>query len=368
LNPAIGFKTLYNFTGGEDGCCIYGGVARDKAGNLYSVADLNQNLTGSGGLFKLTPGADGYAFEILQSFGRTDAGCMGTPAFDAAGNLFGLCSGSTDEGTLWEYSNRGQFSVLHTFYGPVDGMNPRGSVAFDNAGNIYGTAPYDGIHGGGTLWEYSAAGVFSVLHDFTVWGADGSLPTTPRIAAGGLLWGTSVQGPDCLACGNGTIWNYDPASATFTVVADLANSTIKNPLSRLALDSAGNLYGTAYALGAPTCGVVYELSPGNNYQPVILYHFTKVLGCSPLGDLVFDPQGNLFGTTCLGGALDDGVVYELKLANGVWKETLLHSFSGLDGASPFSGLTPDGAGDWFGTTEFGGSFGQGSVFEISGVK
>jgi hypothetical protein len=114
--------------------------------------------------------------------------------------------------------------------------------------------------------------------------------------------------------------------------------------------------------------VVYELSPGNNYQPVVVYHFSKVLGCGVDGGIVFDAQGNIFGTTYLGGATDVGVAYELKLVNGVWKETLLHSFSGTDGRYPLNALTTDGAGHWFGTTQYGGADGWGTVFEISRPK
>ncbi len=367
--PAIGFKTLYNFTGGNDGCCIFGGVARDKAGNLYGVAYLSDDLSNYGDLWELTQGASGYTFHILQSFSSTDGECTGTPTIDAAGNVFGACGGLVNGGTLWEYSNQGRFSVLHTFYAPAEGGGPDGSVAIDSSGNIYGTAGGYGPNGGGTLWEYSTSGKLTVLHAFALfYGSDGAgLPAGPRLDASGKLWGVTSQGPDCYACGNGTIWNYNLNSGTFTLVSNLDNTDIKHPQSRLTLDAAGNLYGTAYGLGIQDCGVVYELSPANNYQPVIVYHFSQIIGCEPIGRVSFDPQGNIFGTTYYGGA-GSGVAYELKLVNGVWKETLLHTFVGTDGTGPFGGLTSDGAGNWFGTTELGGSGKQGTVFEISGVQ
>jgi uncharacterized repeat protein (TIGR03803 family) len=367
-DSSIAFKALYNFTNGTDGCCIFSGVARDIAGNLYGVAYANTNLSGYGDLFKLAPGASGYTLQVLQSFNGTNGGqCVGTPTVDNAGNIFGVCGGELNDGTLWKYSSQGKFSVLHTFYGPTEGMKPSGSVVIDNSGNIFGTAASYGPNEGGTLWKYSATGDFSVLHPFTVYGNDGSGPIGPTMDSTGKLWGVSALGPNCYACGNGTVWNYDPGMAVFTIVSNLDNTDIQKPQTRLALDSAGNFYGTAYGLGYG-CGVVYELSPGNDYQPVILYQFTKVLGCELIGGVTFDAQGNIFGTTYLGGSANDGVAYELKMVNGVWKETVLHSFSGGDGNFPLTALTTDGAGNWFGTTQYGGSAGWGTVFEISGVK
>jgi len=367
--PHPSFQTLYNFTGGDDGCCIFSGLARDAARNLYGVAYINQEGSGYGDIFELTPGANGYTLQVLHSFSGYDGGqCEGTPTMDGDGNLFGLCGGEFNDGTLWKYSNQGTFSVLHTFYGPVEGFKPSGDVVIDNAGNIFGTAPSWGPHNGGTLWEYSAAGVFTVLHAFTIYGNDGSGPVGPTPDGAGKLWGVSAQGPDCYACGNGTLWNYDLNSGTFTILSDLDDTNIENPQTRLALDSAGNFFGTAYGLGANNCGVIYELSPGNNYQPVIVYHFTKVLGCGPITGIAFGAQGHLFGTTFLGGAANSGVAYELKMVDGAWKETLLYSFSGTHGNYPLNALTPGGAGNWYGTTQYGGSFGWGTVFQISGAK
>jgi hypothetical protein len=114
---------------------------------------------------------------------------------------------------------------------------------------------------------------------------------------------------------------------------------------------------------------VYELSKGNNYQPVIDYSFNEGQGCGPDGNLTFDPQGNLFGTTLStgSGGTGSGTVYELKNVSGVWQKLLLHTFVGTDGTGPLGSLVTDGAGNWFGTTAFGGTLSWGTVFEISGV-
>jgi uncharacterized repeat protein (TIGR03803 family) len=368
-NPATSFQVLYNFTDYSDGCCIAAGVARDRGGNLYGVAYLSHNEAGFGDLYKLTPSAQGYKFQVLESFDSSNGGCMGTPTIDAAGNVFGVCRGAgIEDGTLWEYS-RGKFSVLHTFNGPTDGMDPVDSVAIDNAGNLYGTAYTYGPGQSGTLWKYSQSSGFTVLHAFAN-GADGALLMAgPRIDAHGKIWGTTATGPNCYYCGSGTVWNYDLTSGTFTTVLDFGTSGILDSQSRLAFDAAGNVYGTAFGTTHGDCGLVYELQKSNNYAPVIAYAFTGSNdGCDPFGSLILDSAGNIFGTAYSGGAANAGTVYELTPADGAWQETTLHSFSVSDGDRPQSGLVTDGQGNWFGTTAAGGSGSWGTVFELSGVK
>jgi len=365
--PPTNFQVLYNFTDYSDGCCIAAGVARDRGGNLYGVAYLSQNEASFGDLFKLTPTAQGYKFQILKSFDSSNGGCMGTPTIDASGNVFGVCWGTgIEDGTLWEYS-RGKFSLLHAFNGPTDGMEPTDSVALDNAGNLYGTAYTWGPGQGGTLWKYSlSSGSFTVLHSFTD-GADGALLMAgPRIDAHGKIWGTTATGPNCYYCGSGTVWNYDLTSGTFSTVLDFGTSGILDPMSRLAFDAAGNVYGTAFGTTQGNCGLVYELEKSNNYAPVIVYAFTGSNdGCEPFGSVTLDSTGNIFGTAYSGGASGAGTVYQLTPANGAWQETTLHSFTVSDGDRPQSGLTTDGQGNWFGTTAAGGSGTWGTVFEIS---
>jgi uncharacterized repeat protein (TIGR03803 family) len=369
-NPVVGFKTLYNFTGGTDGCCIESGLARDSAGNLYGASSAHKDVEGHGSLFKLIPSTHGYKIQVLQDSAGTWH--SSTPTLDSAGNLFGISSNSgTGAGILWEYSSQGQFSVLHIFVPSTDGSDPAGSVVLDNAGNIYGTAYTYGPGNDGTLWEYSpASGVFSVLHAFAGSSDGDLLPAGPQIDSSGKLWGTTQYGPNCYNCGNGTVWNYDLASGTFTTVLDFASYAVDRPTSNLTLDSAGNLYGTASGLEPNSCGLVYELQKNNNYALVILYSFTGTNGdgCLAFGSVTLDAQGNIFGATAEGGTAHDGTVFELTPVSGTWHETILHYFRKKDGWLPNGGLIADGAGHWFGTTGLGGTSEQGTVFEISGIQ
>jgi len=371
----VRFRVLHNFTGGADGCCILGGLARDYHGNLYGVAYSDNGLSGDGVLFKLTHTQQGYSFHVLHNFSaKTGRECITTPTLDRWGNLFGVCSGGGDlngDGTLWEYSHRGKFTVLRIFGGPPDGQSPQDSVAVDKSDHIYGTSYTWGPGGSGTFWRYSLhTGTFTLLHAFADGDDGGLLPAGPKIDHTGMVWGTTETGPNCYYCGHGTVWNYDPSTGTFATLLDLDNFDILAPQSRVVVGKQGNVYGTAFGTsGQYDCGLVYELQKANNYAPIVVHQFDNSNGdgCDPFGRVRFDQPGHLLGTTYDGGDFGDGAVYELKHQNGIWQETILHSFDLSDGWRPQSGLTTDRKGNWFGTTAMGGKHTWGTVFEISGV-
>jgi uncharacterized repeat protein (TIGR03803 family) len=143
------------------------------------------------------------------------------------------------------------------------------------------------------------------------------------------------------------------------------------PYGGLNWDAAGNLYGTTYFGGNIGMGSVYQLSPGPNgtWQESVLYNFQGGTdGSLPTSTLVFDAAGNLFGTTSAGGrpSCDCGTVFKLTLSGGNWNEKIVHFFGkGRDGYSPNYGLTPDQAGNLYGTTPAGGTGGHGTVFAVT---
>jgi uncharacterized repeat protein (TIGR03803 family) len=147
-----------------------------------------------------------------------------------------------------------------------------------------------------------------------------------------------------------------------------------HPIAGMVMDAAGNLYGTTYGGG----GTVFELSPseGGGWTETVLYHFGhgNSDGAFPYSGLIMDRAGNLYGTTSNGGDASFlggcycGTVFELSpIEGGGWRETILHSFGyGSDGAYPyFASVTMDAAGNLYGTTERGGIYGGGTVFEMS---
>jgi len=145
------------------------------------------------------------------------------------------------------------------------------------------------------------------------------------------------------------------------------------PYGSLVADTSGNhLYGTTYQGGANGYGEVFELTnSGGTWSQTVIYSFTGPNngdGANPFAGLVFDAAGkNLFGTTQYGGASSQGTVFELSNSGGTWKETVLHTFddiSGSDGYYPYGTLVFDAAGNLYGTTLYGGTFGGGKVFQL----
>ncbi len=154
------------------------------------------------------------------------------------------------------------------------------------------------------------------------------------------------------------------------------------PGGGLVVDGEGNFYGTTSRGGLSSVGVVFEISPTRTggATETVLYNFTgngsNGDGANPLGDLVFDKAGNLYGVTQSGGPSNAGTVFELSppaSPGGAWTETVLHSFQGspTDGASPMSGLMLDGTGNLYGTASQGGinappcNNGCGVVYELT---
>jgi uncharacterized repeat protein (TIGR02543 family) len=202
-----------------------------------------------------------------------------------------------------------------------------------------------------------------LVHNFGS-GNDGQNPVASLIfdSAGNLYGTTSGGGTNR----KGTVFELSP-NGTETVLHNFGSGNDgQTPLGNLIFDSAGNLYGTTSAGGIDGYGMVFELSP--NGTETVLYNFgAGTDGANPGAGLIFDGSGNLYGTTVNGGLFGGGTAFELS-PNGAggWTETGLYSFGGTptDGLNPYSGLVFDSSGNLYGTTLNGGLFGGGTVFEL----
>lgn len=270
--------------------------------------------------------------------------------------------------------------LIYKFPGGVKGSYPSGSLLADSAGNFYGTTSAGGSHNMGTVFELSPkengkGWIEKVLYSFAD-SADGS-PVSGVIAdSNGNLYGETAEGG---AQGEGTVYELSPSEKgwTKTILYSFVDQTTGiSPVGGLVLDAKGNIYGTTPQGGVPFgLGTVFQLTPGENgwTEKVILAFGRNRDGGLPFAGPVIDGQGNLYGTTFAG--YGEGTVYELTpQPDGSWKRVVLHRFTGKkDGGNPSGSLILDAAGNLYGTTQAGGApinqngcdFGCGTVFELS---
>lgn len=386
-------SVLYSFPHYKNGY-PNGALLFDSAGNLYGTA-------GGGGVrnkdygmvFELEP-VNGWTLNIARVFDFKDGAVpTGGLISDASGNVYGttyqggagLCqqSGSVVGcGTVFELSPKigGGWTekVLHSFSGTGDGYGPSSGVIMDAAGNLYGTAPYGGPHTGGVVFELSpkvgggwTETVLCVFGHF--YNSNGAAPYGGLVLAGGNLYGTTESGG---AFERGTVFELSPKTGggwAETVLYSFAGGIIdgQTPYSEVIFDGSGNLYGTTANGGIYQGGTAFELSPSaGGWIETILHSFAidGADGTNPVGGLVFDAAGNLYGTTSSGGAnLAAGTVFKLAPAVGGWTLTTLYNFNPNNGDahSPFSTLILDASGNLYGTTGSGGAWGFGAVFEVT---
>jgi len=368
MDAVGGVTILYSFLAKADGVYPLAGLVMDSAGNLYGTASKG-GASDAGAVFKVDPaGKYSTLYSLTSESGFSPQAPL---ALDSLGNLYGTAfgGGSFGWGTVYELSAAGQLSVLYNFTGGDDGGAPEAEVTFDSAGNLYGTTLEGGRNGDGTVYKLSSSGELTVLHAFAA-GAGGAGPTASvTFDSLGNLYGTAKLGGEA-GCyprqGCGVVYEIDQSGQykvlhTFTGGADGGG-----PYANVIVDSAGNLYGTTYQGGAYGYGVIYKIDPAGNES--VLYAFTGGSdGGDPLGGLLRDSTGNLYGTASSGGTLagsnGPGVVFELD-AQGNY--SVLHSFTGPpDGSTPYGTLVMDSAGNLYGTTEKGGKLTTGTIFKLS---
>lgn len=260
------------------------------------------------------------------------------------------------------------FKILHQFKSGQSGINPEAGLVLDTQGNLYGTTYNDGAYASGTVFEISAAGKEKVLHSFTGTRSDGAAPMYGSLAidSSGILYGTTSGGglfsQSCLF-GCGTVFKVDPfGKETVLYSFTNANGDSYLPWFGVVRDSAGNLYGSTLFGGIFGAGIVYKIGPAGG--ETILYSFQNSPdGSIPQGTLVLDPKDNLYGTTSSGGSSFAGTVFEVSPAG---KENVVYNFTGqADGGGPSDGLVRDSSGNLYGTTQYGGSLGVGTIFKVT---
>jgi uncharacterized repeat protein (TIGR03803 family) len=365
------FTLLHSFTGGDDGANPLASLTRDNAGNLYGTTLIGGDRN-AGTVFELDSTGTVtilYSFTGQQGDGKNPSAGL---VRDNWGNLWStLRDGighSVSLGFVYKVSPAGKETKPHVFTGPTsDGATPEAALISDSTGTFYGTTAAGGANFAGTVFNLHA-GKETLLYSFTGTNGDGAYPEAPLVRdSAGNLYGTTMSGGVNAV---GTVFKLD-STGQETVLHAFNGVDGAQPVAGLILDQAGNLYGTTVS-GTTSAGTVFKVDTmGMNFST--LYSFSGGAdGSNPLGPVVIDKKGNLYGTTQYGGNLSCGsshqgcgVVFKLS-ATG--KETVLHKFSGSDGKIPSSGLVRDAAGNLYGTALRGGvqcsASGCGVVFKI----
>jgi uncharacterized delta-60 repeat protein len=358
---------------------------------------------------------DGFVFSIVHSFTGTDgANPLAALKQVSDGTFYGTASegGSNNKGTVFTVTPAGAITVLHSFAGGADGSRPMAGLLLASDANLYGTTRTGGPADKGTVFKVTPAGVVSVLHSFTGAASGGALPIGSMIqASDGNLYGSVSTGFGNSHADVGAVYKMTLAGAV-TASYPFGNSSAiesRTPSSGPIQATDGALYGTYFypvnnggvfrmttagvltfpaafqTIDSAEAGTLVQPADGNFFGTVrqAASQMGGIFKMTPAGTitrphtfnggtggarpyagdpLIEGSDGNLYGTTELGGAFNFGTVFRMTPAGAV---TILHAFTGGgNGAYPKGGLTQASDGNLYGTTSSGGGFNKGLVFRL----
>ncbi len=321
-------QVLWNFPTTNGGTAYpVAGLTEASDGLIYGNTSGSSSLSDFGALFRLHK--DGTQFSILtnllQSQGDNPLGAL----IEATnGVLYGTANdeGPATNGTIFRVNKDGSgFAVIHAFTEATnDGAYPNAGLIQGLDGALYGTTSLGGSADEGVVFKLNLDGTgFAVLHSFTDGPSDGLFPESSLIiGTNGGLYGTTTLGG---ASGDGAVFRINTDGSSFAVLYSfggvtndgavsyaslLTGSDGQNPYAGLAQGPDGALYGTTFADGSGTGGIVFEINPdGSGYQ--VLLQFKGTNGYQPKAALLAGSDGALYGTTQAGGSLNRGTVFKL---------------------------------------------------------
>ena len=377
--------SLYSFTGGRDGGGPLAAVVQGTDGNFYGTTE-GGGARNVGTVFKIS--ANGMLTSLYSFSGGNDGGNPYAGLVQGNdGNFYGTTAygGTNNAGTVFKISANGMLTSLYSFTGGNDGGNPEASLVQGTDGNFYGTTEDGGMYVGpygntyGTVFKISTTGALTTLHSFgAVTNAIGvALDGASRQAAlvqgsDGNFYGTTGGGGTNNA---GTVFKISANGMLTNLYSFTGANDGASPQAALVQGKDGYFYGTTFSGVTTAYGTVFKISA--NGALTSLYSFGGNDGRNPFGGLVQGSDGNFYGTTASGGTNFDGTVFKIT-TNGAL--TSLYSFGSvlvlewdpygysyqiaLDGAGP-NGLVQGSDGSFYGTTEYGGTNDNGTVFKIS---
>lgn len=370
--PAKGYGVLYEFQGSSDGGNPEGGVIVDKAGRIFGTT------SSGGGVFELVSSGGSYAeTTILVLNGYDGTAAVDAPIEDKNGNLFVAAANGGEyyeNGTVVKLSPTAsgyQESGLFSFNG-TDGGYPDASPA-ERGNRLYVTTERGGKYGAGVIVELAASNLYATdVYDFQgTAGSKSSLVADAR----GVLYGTTFNGG---SAGFGAVYKFVPSrngGGTVSILWSFLGQTNNDgagPLGGVIVDKSGNIYGTTFQGGDASSGngVVFKLTPSSNgYNETILHTFHNADGAHPSMGLTANGD-LLYGATFESGSGNCacGTIFQVSKTGSSF--SVLHNFQGSDGAYPYYGNLALRGRALYGTTAIGGSYacnvsGCGVVFRFA---
>jgi uncharacterized repeat protein (TIGR03803 family) len=279
--------------------------------------------------------------------------------------------GKYNGGTVFKVTPAGKLSDIYSFctqIGCPDGAYPWASPVLGSDGDFYGTTTGAGSTSAGTVFKMTLGGKLTTLYSFCPTGTctDGEGPVGLVQASNGNFYGTASYGGGVF--NGGTIFEISSAGEFKLLYTFCSRPNCNDgsfPLSGPMQARNGNLYGTTNTGGFHGGGIVYEITTAGLFK--VLYNFCSQAGCAdgsnPFDGLIHDSNGNLYGTAEWGGAYGYGTVFEITSTN---EFVVLHSFDSIEGANPVSALIQASDDNFYGTTNYGGDANNaGTIFEIT---
>ncbi len=364
FTPAGVLTTLFSFSNDVNGGQPEAALVQGSDGNFYGTTQVGGGAVGT--IFRITP--EGalttiytlqFGFEVgTDGYGISDALVQGRD-----GNFYGVASsgGVSGNGTVFRVTPDGALTTLYSFTGNEDGGNPVGALAQAADGSLYGTTTsYGGEYGQGTVFRVTTDGTLATIHTFGYFG-DGGDPTTGLVlGSDGNFYGATNQGGDNNLIG-GTVFQLTPAGVLTTLYSFSGGADGNFPGLTLAQDTDGSLYGVTLQGGAGGYGTVFRVTIAGVHTTLFTFQRgTDAL--QPTTALTKGADGNFYGTTQQGGLYNNGTVFQVT-PTGVL--TTIYNFTnGTDGTAPAAALTLGNDGNLYGTAN-GGPGGYGSVFQVT---
>jgi uncharacterized repeat protein (TIGR03803 family) len=364
-----GFNVLRRFTGqaGNDGSAPRRALLEGTNGALYGMTSFGGSAD-SGTVFKLNK--DGSAYTLLREFSGTDGDGADPEGGLAMGRdqvLYGTteAGGTNDSGTVFKLKQDGtDYSVIHQFTGNEMAAAPATSVVEGSDGLLSGTAILGSINASGTVFKLNKeGGSYEVLRKFLgSTSTDGERPLASLIeGSDGALYGTTLAGG---TTNNGTVFRVKKDESNFSILHSFTGIAGDGIEARSALTegSDGTLYGTTERGGSNQNGTIFKLNKDGSGYSVLHSFLGGNDGAEPIGALLEGADGLLYGTTT-GGLTSHGTIYKLS-KNGSGYAVIRKFVSPTDASSPNAGLIQASDGLFYGTTPYGGSVGAGTIYRF----